>query len=299
MASNNKNKGIIVFLLLTVIVIGFLAYQNSRDYTKLQIAFQEEKNELESELNKIITDYDRAITNKIEMSSSLRKQQIEIINLRDSIKNLKEKNYNLLRIYRKRIYSLEKQNKKLFAQVDSLSEINSFLKVENDSVKEELNEKSILSNRLAKKNKFLRSSKNNLEKTVKKVQVLEVDNFQAEAMKKRNSGKYTDTSRSSKTEAFKVSMNVLKNEFANAGQRKIYIQVIDEDKNIIAAEGHITLKNGQKMVYTDVFTVDYNNNEISLVTLIKVPKKRIQKGKYSINAYLEGELVANQLVTLR
>lgn len=296
MASEKKNQGIIAFLLLTILTIGFLAFQNYSDYAKLQQAFKDEKVELESELDKILTDYDKAITDKISISKELRKERFKVLQFRDTIKNLQEKNYNLIRIYRKRIRKLENQNKFLFAKVDSLNEANTFLQVENIAVREQLSENKQLASKLFKTNSNLKKDKKTLMSAVKKAQKLEVNNIAVTPMKKRNNGKFTSTSRHKKTEAFKVTLDVLKNDIAQKGERRVYIQILDSNKNIISADGHINLKNGQKMVYSDYFSLDYQNKGASLVSLVEVPKGMIQDDKYLISVFLEGEKVGDRVV---
>ena len=209
MSSKNKNRGIIILLLVLILIIGFLSYLNARDYHKLQEAFNDEKKELELELNKIITDYDEVISQKIEISSSLREKRTLIVDLKDSIKNLQEENYNLIRGYRKRIITLEKENRILFAKVDSLKQVNGLLQVENISVRQQLNKQTNLNKKIAKRYVNLKNTNKQLENTIDKVSAVEIDGLEIVAMKKKSSGKYTTTSRSKRTDAFKINLNFL------------------------------------------------------------------------------------------
>lgn len=289
---DTRSRGIIIFLLIALIAIGLLSYQNAQDYSILRGAFVEEKNELKAELDKIIKDYDNAITSKINISSRLRKEKIKVVQLRDSIDVLKEENYSLIRKYRKRISNLEKQNKLLFVQVDSLKDENTFLKVE-------LTEKEKLSNQLAQTNQKLKNTKRSLEDKVAIASNLEIDDVIITPLKKRSNGKYTSTSRSRKVEAFKITFDILKNGVAKKGQRKIYIQILDTNKNVISPDGHIALRNKQKIVYSAVFNADYNNQQMSLVNLVNVEKGHIKKGNYIISTYIEGELMSRKVIKLK
>lgn len=299
MISDKKNRGIIVFLLITIMVIGLLAFQNYKDYSNLKTAFQGEKKELELELDKIITDYDKAITDKIGISKKLRKERLKVLQFKDTIKNLQEKNYYLIRVYRKRITKLENQNKLLFAKVDSLNEANTYLQVENIAVKEELNEKKQLAHKLFQKNSNLKKDQKNLIKTVKKAQLLEAKNIVVIPMKKKRSGRYTSTSRSKKTEAFKITLDVLKNDVAPQGERKLYVQVLDENKKTISPDGVIALENGTTINYSDSFTLDYKNKATSLVSLVKMAKGSLKKGKYTVSIFLENKMIGDRIVELK
>ncbi|MFD0992215.1 hypothetical protein [Tenacibaculum geojense] len=299
MSSKNKNRGIIILLLVLILAIGFLSYLNATDYHKLQEAFNDEKKELELELNKIITDYDEVISQKIEVSSSLREKRTIIVNLKDSVKNLSEENYGLIRGFRKRISTLEKENRLLFAQVDSLNQVNGLLQVENISVRQELNKQTNINKKIAKRYVNLKHTNKELESTIDKVSTVEIDGLEIIAMKRKSGGKYTTTSRSKRTDAFKINLTFLANEYAKSEVKKLYVSIIDENKNVISADGNTILKNGKRLLYSDVFNVNYDKKEISFVSLAEVDSKIIHEGKYTVNVYLDGVLIGNRVLELK
>lgn len=299
MNSDKKNRGIIVFLLLLVLAIGYLSYQNARDYGELQSVFQEEKNELEIELDKIITDYDGVIDQKIKLSTNIQDKRSKVIQLRDTIKNLEEKNYSLIKRFRKEITVLERENRELFATIDSLNQVNTVLQIENLTVKEELDKQSEIAQKLASKYSHLKKSNKSLENKVAKAAEIEVDGIEITPMKLKSNGSYTTTSRSKRTDAFRLTLNLLRNEVAKPGKRKVYVSIVDMDKNVISADGHIVLKDGSRLVYSDAFNINYQNTEISLVSLVKVNNEHIKKGNYIISVYLEGNPVGNRVIELR
>lgn len=292
MNSDNKNRGIIVFLLLLIITIGTLSYLNYVDYSSLKQAFQIEKQELESELDKVIADYDSALSGKITLTKQLREKRTRIIGLRDSLKELQEKNYSLMRKYRGRISMLEKQNKQLFLKIDSLNFENQTLQEENLAVKQELTSKNLLA--LQKQIAI-----DSLQQKVSIAEELEINNLIVVPMKRRRNGRYTSTSRRRRASAFKISYNVLKNDIAEKGKRKVYVQVVDADKNIISTDGHLTLKNGSKLPYSDAFTINYDNQKTNVVNLSEFNEGDLKKGKYFINLFLEGKQIGAKLVTLK
>lgn len=298
MVSDRKSQSIITFLLLLMLIIAFLAYQNYASYTRLKSAFLDEKKEIEAELDRMIIDYDEALTQKTKASAKLKIERKRVIRLRDTVKNLQENSYNLLRKFRKRISFLEAQNKELFVKVDSLNNVNTHLRDENLIVKQELSKKTLLTKKLSDYSNDLEHSKKNLENTIAKARILEIKNFNVIPMRKRNNGKYTSTSRRRRIEAFKISLDIEKNELAEIGERKVFIQVIDTDKNVVSVNGHTTLKNDSQIAYTDVFTTNYQKKEIALISFVKLEKGKVKKGEYTINAYLEGKLVGNKLLKI-
>lgn len=296
MVSDKKSQNIIAFLLLIMFIISFLAYQNYRSYSTLKSAFIEEKKEIESELDRLIVDYDEALSKKTRVSIKLNLERDKVLRLKDSLKELKEGNYKLFRKFRNRIVFLEDQNKALFVKVDSLNNVNRSLKDRHLVAKQRLDKNLQLTEKLVDDNTYLKESKKNLENTIAKAQSLEIENFSVVPMKKRRNGKYTTTSRFRRVSAFKISLDIAKNEIAKTGERKVFLQIVDTHNNIISANGNATLKNNTQITYSDVFTVHYRNEQTALVSFVELEKGVVEKGEYTINAYLEGELAGSKKI---
>ncbi|MCD9610906.1 hypothetical protein [Tenacibaculum maritimum] len=299
MTTDKKNIGLIAFLLMLIVAIGYLSYQNAKDYSELKNAFELEKIELELELDDVIRDYDNAISRKENISKKLKDQLYKIVRLRDTIKSLKSYNYGLIRKYRRRIARLESQNKKLFVQVDSLNNLNNELLAENVTVKEELGEKEELNTSLARKNKLLFNRKKNLEEKVAKAKIIRTSQIIAIAMKESSNGKLSSTSKLNDIGFFKVSFDLLENKFAGKGLKSICIQILDENRNIVSRKGITVIRNKSKIIYSDLFVADYRNKETGLVSLIKVDRENIQRGVYTIKVFVEGIYSGETIVKLR
>ncbi|CAA0149349.1 hypothetical protein [Tenacibaculum maritimum] len=299
MTTDKKNIGLIAFLLMLIVAIGYLSYQNAKDYSELKNAFELEKIELELELDDVIRDYDNAISRKENISKKLKDQLYKIVRLRDTIKSLKSYNYGLIRKYRRRIARLESQNKKLFVQVDSLNNLNNELLAENVTVKEELGEKEELNTSLVRKNKLLFNRKKNLEEKVAKAKIIRTSQIIAIAMKESSNGKLSSTSKLNDIGFFKVSFDLLENKFAGKGLKSICIQILDENRNIVSRKGITVIRNKSKIIYSDLFVADYRNKETGLVSLIKVDRENIQRGVYTIKVFVEGIYSGETIVKLR
>ncbi|XKX04454.1 hypothetical protein R8G61_08695 [Tenacibaculum maritimum] len=252
MTTDKKNIGLIAFLLMLIVAIGYLSYQNAKDYSELKNAFELEKIELELELDDVIRDYDNAISRKENISKKLKDQLYKIVRLKDTIKSLKSYNYGLIRKYRRRIARLESQNKKLFVQVDSLNNLNNELLAENVTVKEELGEKEELNTSLVRKNKLLFNRKKNLEEKVAKAKIIRTSQIIAIAMKESSNGKLSSTSKLNDIGFFKVSFDLLENKFAGKGLKSICIQILDENRNIVSRKGITVIRNKSKIIYSDL-----------------------------------------------
>jgi hypothetical protein len=286
-----KNVSILVLIILSLFLF-YYSFQKSNENKNLQNIFLEEKAELQQDLDEMIKDYTDVVVGKKRLADRLEVELIKMKNLRDSIKLLKSDNFGLIRKYRSRIASLERENKKLFIQIDSLNSANDALTQENVIANEILQQKDSLNETLTEKNK-------ELEAKVAIGGIIKTSPVKAVAMKERSSGKLTSTSRSSRTDAFRINFDLLENPITTAGEKRVYIQIIDENKNIIAPKGKTDLKNGQKVQYTDSLEVNYNNNRLSLVSLVLVNRDDIKKGKYVISAFVDGVYSGNTTIKLR
>ncbi|WP_047788174.1 hypothetical protein [Tenacibaculum mesophilum] len=291
--NQQKTKNVLILVLIILLLfLFFYSHQKSNENENLQNIFLEEKAELQQDLDEIIKDYTDVVVGKKRLADRLEVELIKMKNLRDSIKLLKSDNFGLIRKYRSRIASLERENKKLFIQIDSLNSANDALTQENVIANEILQQKDSVNETLTEKNK-------ELEAKVAIGGIIKTSPVKAIAMKERSSGKLTSTSRSSRTDAFRINFDLLENPITSAGEKRVYIQIIDENKNVIAPKGKTDLKNGQKVQYTDSLEVNYNNNRLSLVSLILVNRDDIKKGKYIISAFVDGVYSGNTTIKLR
>ena len=293
-----NNNGFIAFLLILLLTIGILSYQNASEYSELKEAFKLEKKELASELNSLLKDYEDTLYNKHEISLKLRDKLHEIIKLKDTINNLKTTDYNLFRFYRKRIANLTIQNKILFNHIDSLNLKNNQLLIKNDSVKEVLAQKKNQNNKLKFKNRSLYHEKKVLKEKIAIAEIIEISTIKVEAMKKRQNGKHINTKRSNKTTAFKIAFNLLENKIISPGFKVIYIQIV-HNNNVITPAKKRVLKNKETIFCNDILTAKYNNKPLSIISFIDVNNHIITKGSYQINVFIDGVFIKKTSIQLK
>lgn len=297
--SYRKPNGFKFLIAAIVALLIFYSFKLNSDYQKLEDAFSEQKIELQAELDEIIEDYRNINVKNKDLSKRLIKEINKIIVLRDSIKNLKKSNYNLIVKYSRKIVKLERENRRLFIQVDSLNKQNYELLQENIVVKKQLSKNNQIQKSLSSKNKTLVKKQEILEKKVSIAEVIEIDNFKALAMKERSSGKLTSTSRSRRTDAFKIKFDLQPNPVTSPGKKEILIQILDENKNVVAAKGNKKVKNGETVVFSDNIVAEYDNQQLGIVSLILVNRDDINKGKYIVNTYVDGLFSGKTALSLR
>lgn len=297
--SNNKTPNAFLYLVIAMMLLTLAyAYKKNSDYNKLEDAFKEEQVAVQNEFNELIDDYKDLSVKKKDLSKRLIKEINKIIALKDSVKNLKTSNFSLIRKYRRKVSSLERQNRTLFAQVDSLKVLNLALKEESLASTVALSKNKEASKKLTVKNTSLEKANKALKEKVAVAGVIKTSSIQAIAMKERSSGKLTSTSRSSRTDAFKVNFKLLENKFTTPGDKKVYVQIVDQNRNVVSAQGVAPLNNG-KVVYSQELIANYQNDALDILSLVLVNRDDIEEGRYTINAYVDGDFAGRTAVDLR
>ncbi|MFV0247985.1 MAG: hypothetical protein ACK5H1_03350 [Tenacibaculum sp.] len=289
---NTIKNGILMLLLFVILFLVLYNISISTQIKDIKNSFQEEKIELQNEIDELIKDYTDVVIGNKNLLKRLRTELDKMKNLRDSISKIDINNYKLIRKYRSKIASLERENKKLFIKVDSLSAVNKALVNESVLTSQIINQKDSLNTQLTLSN-------NTLKAKITTASKINISPIKITAMKERSSGKLTNTLRSRRTDVFQVSFDLLENSLTNPGEKKIYIQLIDSNKKVINPKGNTELKNGNTIQYSDSLMVVYSNKQINLISLIWVNRREINKGNYTASVFVEGNFSGNTLISLK
>lgn len=293
MEENKKSNSKVVVIVLAVLLLGAIGYTiyNNNNHKKLTDAIEEEKLEIEGNLDSMIVKYEEAIGQNTSMTNELSLERDRIIALRDSIKDLKGTNYNLIRRFRREIAKLEEKNKELFSLNETLTSENMLLTTNLDSANVKI------SNQLAQ-NDTLSMKNLQLSEKVAIGAVLKVSTAKVLAMRERNNGKLVETSRARNTDAFRINFTIAKNEISEQGERQVYIQIVNSKGITVASKGEITL-NDVQISYSDQTIVNYLNEDVDIISLVEVNRETITKGLYKVNIYIEDKFVGATKITLK
>jgi len=294
MEENKKSNNKLIMIVLGVLLLAAIGYTfyNNGEHKKLTDAIEEEKSEIEMNLDNMIVKYEDAIGENTVMSNELSLERDKIVALRDSIKGLKATNYSLIRRYRKQIAQLEAANLELFQMNDELTKKNSQLTQNLDSANV-----NIL--RQIAKNDTLSLQNVDLSEKVAIGSILKVNSTKILAMRERSNGKLVETSRSRNTDAFRVNFAIAKNDIAERGERNVYIQIVDLQGNTLGNAGELILIDETTITYSDRTIVDYLNDDIDIISLVEVNRETIEKGMYTVNIYIENMLSGISTITLK
>lgn len=274
----------VILLALLVILAGYVIYQNNQ-LNDSNAFLEDEKAKIEQNLEEMVAKYDAAIAENSELSEELKLEREDIILLRDSVKNLKKTNYSLIRRYRSRIETLEASNQELFKLNDSLRIANQLLADDLTSAQDSIITQSAILDTLNIQNAEL----------VERIGVgaqLQVNSTKTVTYKKRNSGKLSETTRANRTDALRISFTVAENPLTEEKNHTVLIQVMNPAGTVIRNVGSTTLENGEEISFSDETSIEYNNENLDVISLIEVDRKAMVKGTYKVSIYLDNKLVS-------
>lgn len=283
---------IVILVLFLLTAIGFLFLTNNKLNESVTF-LEEEKTLIQSDLDQMILKYDVAINENSFLSEELKLEREDIVLFRDSIKNLKQTNYSLIRRYRNKIKELETSYKELYVLSESLKADNLNLSKKIDSVQVFTQSQKAILDSISNQN-------TGLNEKVAIASLLQVNSIKTFSMRERNNGNLVETSRASRTDALRVSFRIAENTLAEKGMKNAVIQVLNPDGEVVKGVGSTTLKDEVTIIdFTEETEVEYINENIDVILVVETERKQMKKGIYTVNVYLEGRWVGASKVTLR
>jgi len=320
MEEKKKSKLPLIFNILLVIIVSYLAYEVSV-LSQKNHAFKQEISEMikeNEEMNQIIINqdivseadgenlkenlklllfsYDSLEQNNSVAIDSINRQREKINNLMQEVDKLDKKSK---RDWRK-IYKLKKEAETLrnimkgyIHTIDSLNTLN--INLSND-----LTEKTQKLSNVSKQNKKIIKQNEALQKQVAIGAVLQINNVISSGIRIRSSGAQSETTRASKTNMIKTCFSIIENKLAQAGDKEIYIRILDSEGNLLNAPTPLTIINQQKeeLKMSSKRTINYQNQNTDLCIFYEI-ENSIPAGNYSIEVYAEGFLIGETSIALR
>ena len=280
---NNSAKfkvliGVLSVLLISLAVYTVILYNDSKSTVS---DLEQQKIEIENELEELIANYDEVIQdNELKDNELLAaRERIEI--LLDSVKDA-EANVGLIQRYKVEIGRLKNERIALFRKADSLIAANNRLVVERDSTNTVLNETIKVVDSVNMENQAL-------SETVAKGSTVRATDLRGEAVIVRNSGKVVDTRRSSRADKIRACFQLAPNAIAEAGDRTFYVQVLNPKNNVLGDKAILNFENGV-LNYSKSVNVFYENEELDVCAI---------EGRYVINVFDGGNQIATTTMILK
>ena len=308
----NKTPLLITALIIVSLIAAFLAWelyaskQRVADY-EAEIQGLEEmiegkglnsmmEEDIASSLNNLLEDYEAVNTTNTELQDSINVQKQKVQLLLTELENSeKSKKYTARQLYKmkKEAETLRKVMKNYVHKVDSLNTLNKKLQ---NTIKDR--DETITT--VSGERDELKEQTENLSKTVEKGSKLQILNLKAEAIRVRNSGSFTETSRARRADQFKSCFSIVANTIAKPGNKTFYMRVINPGGYVMTNTKSEKVEiNGEMVEMSISRTIDYQNKVVDLCIFFEKGDVDLEKGDYKVEIYSEGTKVGSTSFGLR
>jgi len=276
--SSNNNRAKILIGLLVVLLVSLAGYT----YTLIQqnketvLFLEADKAEVQKELEAIVVSYNEILQDNELKDKELIAARDRIVVLLDSVKNYKA-NLSIINRYKAQVRALKNERTQLFKRADSLLIVTQRLAIEKDST-------TAVLNKTIKVVDSVTTANTQLFNSLEKGALIGITNLDATAIIVRKGGKIKQTKRASRADKIRVCYTIAPNTLAQAGDRVLYVQVINPDNNIIGDKSNITF--GQDLLtYSKSEIVFYENKALDVCAIVGTTGQDVLKGSYTINIF--------------
>jgi hypothetical protein len=288
---DNSTKFKILIGVLTLLLIGLAVYTVSlyNDSKNTVSGLEQQKMEIQNELESLITNYDEVIQDNELKDKDLLAARERIVMLLDSVKD-SEANVALIGRYRAEIGKLKDERKKLFLKADSLIFVNQRLETQRDSTTNVLEKTYLVVDSVNQQNI-------DMAETIRKGSAIKATDLRGEAVIIRNNGKIVDTRRSSRADKVRACFTLAPNSIAEKGDKLLYVQVINPRNNLLGDKELISFDEGD-LTYSSSTKVYYENDELDVCILVNADEVDLIEGRYVINVFEGTRIISTATMVL-
>jgi hypothetical protein len=282
--------GIFILCLLGLGLWSYNTYNTYQENEGIKIALNDEKAQIQKELDNISSEYSLEIEKGNVLSADLTDARDRIKRLVDSVSQLKA-DIKVISILLRELSNIKKDRDLLQDRINTLEVVNQNLALENENTLAALNTEII-------KSQDQNSTIANLNSNMARGSALIPTNLTPVGIIVRSTGKQIENDRASRVDDIKVCFTLPENPLATSGVASFYLQVINPDNNVLG-ENKSKEFDGQKLAYSKVVQFNYKGKELDLCEVVGVNEDNIVKGRYRINLYNGPVLVSSSEMTLR
>ena len=292
--SQKTSVGLKVGLGILLVLFLGTAFYASKLYTEKkeeEKVFVTEKQQLMNDYSSIRDQYNEAIAASEAKDQDLIEARDRIQGLMDSLK-VSQKSVNSLWSYKKRFLALQEEKEELLAENDRLKVENEYLATSLDSTQVQLAERTVFTDSLLIQNTELAT-------VVNDASALQTVGLKGMGVIERRSGRQIPTERAGRSDKIKICFIVAKNTIADAGDKELYVQVIDPKNNVLGANEQIQFED-QVLNYSLISRFNYENRNLNICEYIAQSEDTdFEKGRYQINVFNDKELISTSEFTLK
>ena len=280
----------IVIIILSVILVALSAlyYGIHRQQMRDNELLQADRDSIQSDLGRLMTDYDNLQISNDSISANLTIERERADSLMTRLK--KERSWNLAKIkqYEKEVGTLRSIMKSYVRQIDSLNTLNKKLIKENVGFRKEISSANLRAEMAEEKAA-------ELDNKVRIGAVLRARDISLTALNV-NSREVTRVKNASR---LRVDFVLSANELAEPGNKAIYVRITSPDGYVLTTEEMPTFEfEGERLSYSAMREVEYDNTK-DLDVGIFYTSKGFTAGTYRIQLYCEGRLIGQAEIAMR
>ncbi|MBM3434649.1 MAG: hypothetical protein FJY07_00355 [Bacteroidetes bacterium] len=289
--SSEKNSGsgkwIIITVLLVIAVIAILVWflPMKNKYLTMISEKEEQRIELQNELNDLMMKHDSIKIQYGALSDSLVKKDSIILANAKEIQDLLNYKWEYGKV-NKKLDLLRKITQGYVHQLDSLFTVNRELKEENEKIRQQYNKEQ-------DKTRELSRDKEKLIEKVSQAKILKAYSITSGGVRFSGSGKEKETDKAGKVERVKVCFVLGENKLVEPGIKTIFIRILRPDNVVVVqkAGGDYTFEyNGEMLEYTTKQELEYKNLDTytCLYWTKKTKEDPAMVGIYNVIIYADG-----------
>lgn len=291
--SNSRSIGLKIALGILLALFLGTAFYTSKLYKEKQeneAVLTREKEQVMADLSAMAKQYDVAIADNEVTNQKLVDARERIQGLMDSLK-ISQNSVNSLWKYKKRYLKLQKEMDVILAENDQLKIENSLLAASLDSTNIQLAERTVFTDSLLVQN-------TQLAEVVENAAVLQTVKLKGDGVIERSSGKLIPTERAKRSDKLRICFTVAKNTLVGAGDKELFVQVLDPLNNVLGANEQITFEEGQVLNYSLISKFNYENRSLDICEYV-TPNDKFQKGRYTVNVFNQNQLISTTEFTMK
>ncbi len=294
MSNTNNNIGLKVGIGILLALFLGTAFYTSKLYSEKkenEATLVKEKQQVMNDLSVMAKQYDEAIGENEATNGQLVEARDRIQGLMDSLK-VSQNSVNSLWRYKKKFLALQEEMDVLLEENDRLKVENELLATTLDSTEIQLAERAAFTDSLLVQN-------TELADVVKDASALQATGLKGFGVIERSSGKQIPTERARRSDKIKVCYTIAKNVLAEAGDKALYVQVIDPNSNVLGTNNQVQFEENI-LNYSLISRFNYENRNLNICEFVAPnDDEKFEKGRYIVNVFNENTLISTSEFTLR
>ena len=290
---------LILIIIILIIAVGGLIINlldTKSELTTLQSEKEQQRVELQTELDLVISEHNKIKEDYGTLSDSLFIKDSIIQENANEIKKLLNTKWEYYKI-KKRLKLLQGVAQGYVHQMDSLYNVNKALTEENIRIKEEFSYELKLNSELTR-------VAEDLSEMVEQASVLKAYNTTAVPMRLKSNGKETPTDKARRLEKIKICFTLSENLIIPEGVKTLYVRIARPDKLILVknkSDDYSFTFQGETLQYSMKEDIEYNNiqKDICLSWIKRYSKEPMMTGVYNVEIFSEDEVIGNAQFTLK